>query len=199
MPQLAPPPLHLSDVEQQQLQQLVNRHSTPQQTALRARIILLADEGYNHREIARALNISRESARLWRDRWLELSLKDVPVTERLADAPRPGGPMTFSLEQILQLFALACEKPEAYGRPISHWTARELADELVKQGIVSSISPRHVRRLLDEADLKPHQSQYWLNPPPTLSLTTRSRISVKFTNRRLNTISKESEPSLLMR
>jgi len=70
--------------------------------------------------------------------------------------------MTFSLEQILQLFA--CEKPEAYGRPISDWTARELADEGVKQGIVE-ISLRHVGRLMNEADLKPHQSQYWLNPP----------------------------------
>ncbi len=73
--------------------------------------------------------------------------------------------MTFSLEQILQLFAIACEKPEEYGRPISHWTARELADEVIQQGIVETISPRHVGRLLNEADLKPHQSQYWLNPP----------------------------------
>lgn len=87
-----------------------------------------------------------------RHRWLELSVKDTPVVERLADAERPGGPMTFSLEQILQLFAIACEKPDDYGRPISHWSARELADELIKQGIVETISPRHVGRLLEEAD-----------------------------------------------
>ena len=100
-------------------------------------------------------------------------MKDIPVVERLADAPRPGGPMTFSLEQMLQLFAIACEKPEDYGRPISHWTARELADEVVKQGIVTSISPRHVGRLMNEADLKPHATQYWLNPPPTHSSMKR--------------------------
>lgn len=117
-------------------------------------------------------------ARLWRNRWLELSQKDVPVAARLADAERAGGPMTFSLEQILQLFAIACEKPEDYGRPISHWTARELAMEVVKQGIVSSISPRHVGRLMEEADLKPHQSQYWLSPPPTHSSMKRSKTSV---------------------
>lgn len=181
MPKLAPTPLYLTEVEQEQLQQLVNRHSTPQQIAIRASIILLAADGQNHREIARELNISRDMARLWRNRWLELSQKDIPVVERLADAPRPGGPMTFSLEQILQLFAIACEKPEDYGRPISHWTARELADEVIKQSIVVSISPRHVGRLMNEADLKPHQSQYWLNPPPTLSLTKRSTRSVKST------------------
>jgi hypothetical protein len=35
---------------------------------------------------------------------------------------------------------------------------------LVKQGIVESISPRHVGRLLEEAQIKPHQSRYWLIP-----------------------------------
>ncbi len=181
MPRLAPTRLQVTETEREQLQQIVNRHNTPQQIAIRASIILLADEGLNHREIARELNISRDMARLWRNRWLELSVKHMLVVERLADAPRPGSPMTFSLEQILQLFALACEKPEVYGRAISHWTARELALEVVKQGIVTSISPRHVGRLMAEADLKPHQSQYWLSPPPTPSLTKRSKTSVRFT------------------
>lgn len=166
VPRLAPTPLQLSELEREQLQHLVNRHSTAQQIALRAKIILLADGGQNHREIGRALNVSREMARLWRKRWLESSEKPLSVVARLTDAPRPGGPMTFSLEQILQLFAIACESPEDYERPLSHWTARELADEMLKQGIVEGISPRHVGRLLNEADLKPHQSQYWLNPPP---------------------------------
>ncbi len=88
------------------------------------------------------------------------------MIERLQDAERSGGPSTFSLEQILQLFAIACEQPEDYGRPISHWTPRELADEVSKQGIVETISPRHVGRLLAEADLKPHQSQSWHLSPP---------------------------------
>jgi putative transposase len=182
MPKSAPPPLHLADSERQQLQQLVNRHHTAQQLALRASIILLADEGYNHREIARELNISREMARLWRTRWLISAQKEMTVDARLQDAERSGAPATFSLEQIVQLFAMACEKPEVYERPISQWTARELADEMVKQGIVQSISPRHVGRLLAEASLKPHQSGYWLNPPPTLCSTTKSKTSVTSTS-----------------
>lgn len=181
MPQLTPVSLQLTASEREELQQLVHRHRTPQQIALRARIVLLADAGHNHREIARQLGISRDTARLWRNRWLALSQKAVPVMERLADAPRPGGPMTFSLEQILRLFTLACENPQMYGRPISHWTPQDLADEMVKQDIVASISPRHVGRLLAEADLKPHQCQYWLDPPPTLSLTPRSPASARST------------------
>jgi transposase len=86
------------------------------------------------------------------------------VLERLQDAPRPGVPATFTVEQLTHLFAVACENPKESGRPISHWTATELADELTKRGIVESISPRHVRRLLAEADLKPHQIRYWLTP-----------------------------------
>jgi putative transposase len=181
MPRLAPAPLQLADPEREALHALINRHSTAQQIALRGRIILLADAGKNHREIARALKISREMARLWRQRWIALSPTDMPVAERLADAARPGGPATFTLEEILQLFALACEQPEDSGRPISHWTPRELADEMVNRGLVAKISPRHVGRLLAEADLKPHQCQYWLNPPPTRSLMKRSKISVTST------------------
>jgi len=78
----------------------------------------------------------------------------------LKDAERSGAPATFELEQIMHLFALACESPEESGRPISHWTSRELADEMIQRGIVTTISPRHVGRLLAEADIKPHQSGY---------------------------------------
>jgi len=66
----------------------------------------------------------------------------------LDDAPRPGGPATFTPEQIVQIVAVACEPPEKSGRPISHWTARELADEVQKRQIVSSISSRTVGRFL---------------------------------------------------
>jgi putative transposase len=144
MPRLAPAPLQLADPEREALHALINRHSTAQQIALRDRIILLADAGKNHQEITRALKISREMARLWRQRWIALSPTDMPVAERLADAARPGGPATFTLEEILQLFALACEQPEDSGWPISHWTPRELADEMVNRGLVAKISPRHV-------------------------------------------------------
>src|SRR5262249_16415944 len=59
-----------------------------------------------------------------------------------------GAPATFSAEQWCQIIALACEPPEASGRPISHWTPRELADEACKRAIVPTISARHVGRFL---------------------------------------------------
>ena len=166
MPRLEATQINLSESEHQELAQLLRRTSTPQQIALRAKIILLADTGASNGKIAEELGISIEMSRLWRRRWMELSAREVAVDSRLKDAPRPGSPGRFSMEQITQLYAIACCPPEQYDRPLSHWTARELALELVEQSIVESISERHVGRLLEEADLKPHQSSYWLNPPP---------------------------------
>ena len=166
MPRLTAVRIILTASEQAELETLARRPSTAQQIALRARIILRASRGESHGQISRELGISKDMSRLWRNRWLEVSPRGIPVVERLRDAPRPGTPATFSLEQITQLYALACAPPEQYERPISHWSPRELADEMVKQGIVEQISERHVGRLLAEAELKPHQSRYWLHPPP---------------------------------
>src|SRR6266567_4521931 len=66
----------------------------------------------------------------------------------LAGAPREGAPAKFTPEQVCQIIALACEKPADSNRPISQWSHRELADEIVQRGIVASISPRHAGRLL---------------------------------------------------
>jgi len=156
MPRLFPTPLCLTDSERSDLEQIVRKHKMAQQIVLRAQIILLADDGLNHRQIARELKISRDMARHWRLRWLTLAEREVPISERLQDAPRCGSPATFTPEQLTHLFAIACENPADSGHPISHWTAKALADELIRRGIVKTISERHVRRLLAEADLAPN-------------------------------------------
>ena len=151
MPGPQPPTITLTEAERRGLQQLSQRHSTPQQIALRARIILLAATGQNHAQVAQELNTSIDTARLWRQRWLALqpiALADLSVAERLEDLPRPGTPPRLTADQICQIEKLACEKPEQSNRPISQWTGREIADEVIKRGIVDTISPRHAARLL---------------------------------------------------
>jgi transposase len=141
----------LSADERDALELLVRRHSTPQQVALRARIIVLAAEGLNNSQIAAAVGLTRESVRLWRDRWVRLQdipLADLRVEDRLADAPRPGAPARIGAEQVCQILALACAAPQTSGRPITQWTSREIADEIMARGIVAPISPRHAARLL---------------------------------------------------
>jgi putative transposase len=97
------------------------------------------------------LQVTVDTARLWRHRWLGLQpipLSELSVEERLQDLPRPGAPPEISADQVCQIVALACEKPAASERPISQWTSREIADEIIKRGIVEHISPRHAARLL---------------------------------------------------
>lgn len=148
-----PKPLvvELSPVERQGLETLVRRHNTPQQVAQRGRIILGAAAGLNNSQIAREVGLDVDTVRFWRSRWLGLqaaSLEDLSLEERLRDAPRPGTPARITPEQVCRIVALACEAPSQSGRPISQWSGREVAEEIVKQGIVERISPRHAARLL---------------------------------------------------
>lgn len=169
MPGPNPTTVDLTAEERQGLEKLVRRHSTPQQIALRARIILAAADGQKNIQIATALGIAVETVRLWRNRWLILQpipLADLSFEERLEDLPRSGAPPTITADQRCRIEAMACEKPEEAGRPISHWTNREVADEIIQRGIVDHISPRHAGRLLKESDIKPHQVRYWLTPVP---------------------------------
>jgi transposase len=151
MPGPKPPDIKLTDEERQALEKLVRRHNTRQQIALRGRIVLAAAAGKNNAQIARELGTNVETPRLWRNRWLTLtpiSLDDLSVEERLEDLPRPGAPAQITADQRCQIEAMACEDPEDSGRPISHWTGREIADEIMKRGILDRISPRHAARLL---------------------------------------------------
>ena len=146
-----PPPIVVTDSERHELDLLLRRHTTPQQIALRARIVLAAADGANNCQIARQQAVSRDTVRLWRDRWLALqpaTLEDLPIVDRLTDAPRPGTPRRITAEQECQIIALACEPPADAQRPISQWSGREIADEITKRGIVPTISGRHAARLL---------------------------------------------------
>lgn len=126
---------------------MVRAHSTPQQVARRARIVLLANgEGLSNQAIADALGIYKADVSIWTRRWVERGLE--PVMDRLRDRSRPGRPDTITAEQWCRIFALACEPPQAHDRPITHWTSRELADEAVKQGIVERLSDGHLRKVL---------------------------------------------------
>ena len=144
-----PAELTISREERKDLEELVRRHSTPQQLAKRGRMILAAADGKRNAEIARELAVSVDTVRSWRMRWIALqglSLQDLPVSERLTDIPRSGRPAEISAEQTCQIVAMACEQPKE--RPISQWTGREIADEVMRRGIVPTISPRHAGRLL---------------------------------------------------
>lgn len=138
----------LSEAERSALEALARAHTTPQLLALRAQIILLADEGVSVYGSMRRLGTWDNIVRRWRKRWCERPAH-ADIAERLADEPRPGAPARFTPEQVCQIVALACRAPAAEdGPPFSQWSQQTLADEAMRQGIVDGISQRSVGRIL---------------------------------------------------
>ena len=141
MPLLAAAAVNVLPEQREVLEQLVRTHSTPQQLAVRARMILHAAAGTRVRASARELGVWPKTVRYWRKRWRRAA-EGQSVPELLADAPRSGAPATYTPEQICALIAMTCEKPSESERPISHWSQREIADEAMRRGLVPSISQR---------------------------------------------------------
>jgi hypothetical protein len=166
----------ITERQQQILDEFSRSRSEPSFLRQRSTLLLLAFAGLLNEQIAPQVDLERHQVGIWRSRWaaafdrliLVECLEDTSalrkaIRQLLADAPRPGAPGKFTAEQLAQIFAVACEDPQKSGRPVTHWTHAELTDEVIKRGIVASLSVRHLGRLLDEADLKPHRIRYWLN------------------------------------
>ena len=158
MPGPKPPEIVISEAERSELERLVRAQTTGQSVARRAWVVLLAAEGLSTAAVARQVGIDQDTARDWRARWGEGLGEGRGVTARLADRPKSGVPARITPEQICQIIALACELPSDSARPISQWSHRELADEIMARGIVDRISPRHAGRLLQRSrsETPPH-------------------------------------------
>lgn len=141
----------------------------------RAMIVLLGFAGLLNEDIALRVGLNRQQVGLWRQRWRDAweslcvwectqphRLKEA-ILDTLSDAPRPGAPATFTAEQVAQIVALACEPPQLSGRPIDHWTLRELRDEAIVRKIVTTISVSQVGRFLQQVAVQPHRKKRWLN------------------------------------
>jgi len=144
------------------LEQLVRTRKLAQQTAERCRIVLACADGRTNLEQAATFGVDRQRIRRWRVRWKKAEAMlaaaeregaseaelEAKILEVLSDNYRSGTPPKFTPEQVVAIVAVACEPPADSERPISHWTPTELVDEVIKRGIVKSISPRQVDRFL---------------------------------------------------
>ncbi|WP_025689482.1 COG3415 family protein [Paenibacillus zanthoxyli] len=153
--------IFVSDKQREVLEQLIRRRSTPQSLAKRTRLVLESVKGVSNMALSRLLPLDRPQVVLWRGRWIQQYPElcrieqehpeelEAAIVQTLRDEPRPGTQPTFTEQQVLQIVAIAYENPEAIGRPISHWTPREVRDEAIKRGIVSSISVSQAARFLN--------------------------------------------------
>ena len=138
------PPVVLSPEERSHLEEWTQGHSIPHRVVLRSKFVLLAAEGLQNKEIALRLNINRNSANLWREKFLSARLEGV-----LKDAPRPGRPRTLTPDQVRRVVATV-----QYGRPLrgTRWSIRTLAKAL-------NLSRTTVHEVLRKHQLKIHRTR----------------------------------------
>src|SRR5450755_4143410 len=132
------PEIVLSDEEREVLDDLIRSKLTSVRLALRARIVLLAAQGLQNKDIALALDVGRIQASRWRERYLESGLEGI---ER--DLPRGAPPVKVNVARLVELTTQS--KPDA----ATHWSTRTMAAEL---GVSAASVSRHWRK----NGLKPH-------------------------------------------
>jgi transposase len=145
MPSSVLVPIELSDAERAQLESWTRRRTSAQALALRSRIVLLAAEGHNHREIARELGIDRNTVAKWRSRFVEHRL------DGLTDEPRPGRPRMITDEQVEEVIVKTLETTP---KDATHWSTRSMAAEV---GLTQSA----VLRIWKAFGLQPHRQETW--------------------------------------
>jgi len=149
-------PVHLTDAQTAELEQLIHTGTHAARQLARARILLLADQGDRDADIAAAVLVNPATVQRVRQRFVQAGL-----TAALSERPRPGRPPIITGEVEGHLTMLACS-PAPPGR--ARWTIQLLADELVVLGLLDDISPEAVRQRLQQNDLKPWLHKQWCLP-----------------------------------
>lgn len=137
--------ISLDAVEREQLERWARRPKSAQALALRARIVLAAEEGLKNTEIAERLGIAHASVRKWRNRFAELGL------DGLTDEPRPGRPRTVTDAQVEEVIVKTLETTP---RDATHWSTRAMAKEV-------GLSQSAVSRIWRAFGLQPHRQDTW--------------------------------------
>ena len=141
MPRILPP-LTLGSDDRDQIERWLNAHGTPQQVALRGRIILSAAEGQSDSSIAQTLETNRKTVVLWRARFVDKGIGSLWEV-----APGRGRKATYKAKKIKKLLdATLQSKPKG----MTQWSCRLMAQSQgVSKSTVSNIWRSH--------NLKPHR------------------------------------------
>jgi len=163
-----PQKIFLTRRQRKILKAFIRKRKTPQWLVRRSRIILDWAGGRPITHTARDLDVSCTIIYIWRERWWsavpaweekqkQWSHKQLRerVREILSDKPRSGRPPVFEPEEVCQIIALACKKPEELGFPVSHWSAADLTRAVLQEKIVPSISERTVGRIIKKGISNP--------------------------------------------
>jgi transposase len=143
--------IKLSNADRADLERIVRSRSAERRMVERAQIVLGAAEGRSAKRIAAQVGCGLGTAKKWRARFEERGLAG------LCDLPRPGRPLLHDAAARARLIAKACTRPPEAGEGMrrERWTYAELAAEV-------GMAPSHAHRILCEADVRPHRTDYWI-------------------------------------
>jgi transposase len=159
MPTPFAPRISLSQNARADLHALIRAHSTRQSLALRSRIVLRASDADqpSNLQISRELDCNNHTVSKWRLRYLALGLPG------LQDAVRSGRPKIITPPTRVQVISMASTLPQDHDRLVTRWNLDEIVTTLLETLGTNAISRSSIWRILQEVDLKPHKSEYWLN------------------------------------
>lgn len=138
-------PLPLSDAAREQLTVMSRSRTLPHALVVRARIVLLAADGWSNIKIAERLALSRLTVGVWRRRYLQQGI------EGLYDEPRPGGPRSIGDEQIAALISKTLRSKPKDG---THWSCRSIAEG-------TKLSKSTIHRVWKAFGLQPHRQKHF--------------------------------------
>lgn len=134
----------LSPSEQDQLEARVRSRQSTQQAVLRARIVLLAAQQWENKDIAAELETTPYTVGLWRRRFADARLNG------LVDVPRPGRKRTVTTESVQNaIFALLHSPPSQHNINRTSWRLADIRLCLLKQGI--SVSRNSISKIVRAA------------------------------------------------
>jgi transposase len=153
-----PQPLTLFPTDRDQLLKAAHSDSLPWYQVRRARIVLALASG--DRRCSTAERLECGEATVWRtcQRYRQHGLDGLLADDRQGHS---GRLQQITPVQRAQIVELACLEPIAKELHITHWSSTDLARQAADDGIVASISPATIRRILRDVDLQPHRTRYW--------------------------------------
>jgi transposase len=156
-----PKVIELLRAERRWLTRMVGKRTAPAESVARARIILTLAESPSVTRASKLLLTSRNTIRLWRDRFLARGFNGLKTLSI------PGRAPTISDIARVTLIGMACGLPSDFG--VEHrntWTHESLHQAfLTQQSDLGTLSLASVQRILSNADLKPHRLRLWLHSP----------------------------------
>lgn len=153
----------IKDEDKKILTSLANSQTAEYRQVQRAKIILLAGEGFSNAEISAKLGVHRNTVSTFVTKYIAAGLE-----YSLNDSERSGKPILITAEEKAYVTNIACTKPKELGKASELWTYRLLRDYIRSHckdagypGL-QKIAHTTVRNILENNEIRPHKMNYYL-------------------------------------